>query len=431
MIKIILIGEQFTSPVFYRRWQVFAQLHKDVDVTLLAPKVKKYNQKKTFTMTSESTAYGKELEEGNFHIKLITRKKKVFGWISPEFKQYFTDIKPDVIYVGGHFGLHLTQVIKLRNKYLPNTKIISFSMRGPAYNIDTWKEKVSPFSRYLRRRFVQYYYAKAILKFCNKQCDAIMCHYPRAVECFKNEGYKGPIYMQTQVGVNPELFHENEEWRNEIREKYNLGDAYVFGSATRFVLDKGVDDIIEALPREGNWKYLIMGSGKPDEIARIEAAVKRKNLPDKIIMTGMIPLTEMRKYYNAIDCLIHVTHTSVDWEETFSIALAQCMITKKPIIGSDSGSVPYQLGPDAIIIHEKDVNALREKILWVMNHSEEAKRIGLKMYERSNNSFNIFRLGELFYRTIKEDIIPGKYDLEKSDMVGYWEHRNETGYIGL
>lgn len=431
MTKIILISEQFTSPIFYRRWQVFAQLHPDTDVTLLAPNVKKFNQKKTFTMSKTDVVYGKELEEGNFHIKLITRKDHGVGWTSPEFKDYFTSIKPDVIYVGGHFGLHLIQVLRLRKKHFPNTKVISFSMRGPAYNLENWKMRVTPFSRYLKRRFIQYYYAKAILNYCNNNVDAIMCHYPRAVECFKKEGYTGPIYMQTQVGVNPELFHENPEWRKEIRDKYSLGDSFVFASATRFVLDKGVDDIIEALPREGNWKYLIMGGGKPDEVARIEAAIKKKNLPDKIIMAGFIDLPDMKKYYNAIDCLIHVTHTTETWEETFSIALAQCMITKKPIIGSDSGSVPYQLGPDAMFIHEKDINALTEKIKWVLDNQDKAKEIGLKMYERAFNAFNIFRLGELFYRTVKEDIIPGKYDLEKSDMVGYWQHRNETGYTGL
>ena len=425
-MKIVLIGDQFVDPIFYRRWEVFAKMHTDFDVTLLTPKTMKFNLKKNFQFVRTEELHGKELNDNNFRIRLITRKKYSFGWVSPDFKRIITEINPDILYVGGSYGLHLLQIIKIRNRYLPNTKIISFSMRGPAYNLSSWKRRVKPLWRYLRRRFIQYYYMKYIVNYCCKYCDAILCHYPAAVDCFRDEGYKGPIYMQTQVGVNPELFHENAEWRKEIRDKYNLGNSYVFGSATRFVEDKGVDDIIEALPNDGDWKYIIMGSGTAEEISRIESAVKRKNLPGKIIMVGFIDLEDMRKYYNAIDCMIHVTHTSPTWQETFSIALAQCMITGKPIIGSDSGSIPYQLGPDGLFVHEGDISALREKIKWVLNNQEEAKIIGKKMFARSSSSFNIFRLNELFYRTLVEDIIPGKFDLTKADMVTYWNDKNEN-----
>ena len=71
--------------------------------------------------------------------------------------------------------------------------------------------------------------------------------------------------MQTQVGVNAEWFHPDENSRKEIRDKYNLGDSYVFGSATRFTKDKGLFDIIKALPKDGDWKFLMMGSGTPEQ----------------------------------------------------------------------------------------------------------------------------------------------------------------------
>ena len=62
--------------------------------------------------------------------------------------------------------------------------------------------------------------------------------------------------MQTQVGVNQEWFYRDDLKRQAIREKYNLGDAFVFGSATRFTPDKGLDDIIDALPDDGNWNNI-------------------------------------------------------------------------------------------------------------------------------------------------------------------------------
>ena len=422
--KVVVFGEQFHSPAFYRRWELFAKTYPNVDLTLLTPNYIHRDNNKSYGF-GDTLVEGHAVEKGNFHIRLISRKSRGVGWISPDFKDLLLELRPDVVYVaGGHYALHLYQILHIRNKYLPETKVVSFSMRGPAYNLDMWKERVSPFSSYLKRRIVFYNYAKIGIKYFNRNCDAVFCHYPTAVECFKKEGYKGPIYMQTQVGVNPELFHESKEWREEIRNKYNLTDEYVFGSGTRFIIEKGVDDIIAALPEEGNWKYLIIGAGKPDEMARIQRAIQKKNVGNKIIMTGEINFSEMPKYWNALDCVVHVPRSSVHWEETFSIALVQAMITGKPIIASDSGSVPYQVGSEGIVVPAGDIEAIHKKMCWVLTHIEEAKEIGERMRQRAYNCFSIRHLNALLYKTFKEDIIPGKFDPAKADMATYKTEEN-------
>lgn len=426
-MKILAYGPQFNNPIFYRRWEILAQNHSDVDLTLLTFEKINVNQKRTFHF-GNSTLYGKELDKENFHIRFIKQVNRKIGWTSPDFKRIIQEIKPDIFYVQGQFDLYLLQIIYLRNKYFPSMKIVAFSMRGPAYNISAWKEKVTPFKSYLKRRFIFYYYCKIAMKYFNKNVDAVFCHYPKAVECFKQEGYNGPIYMQTQVGVNPELFHEDSNYREEIRNKLKLGNSFVFGSGTRFIIEKGVDDIIEALPNEGDWKYVIIGDGKPEEVERIKKCIEKKNLPGKIIMTGQINLKEMPKYWNALDCVVHVPKTSIKWEETFSIALVQAMIIGKPIIASNSGSVPYQVGPNSIIVQEGDINAINEKMVWMINHQKEAKEIGEKMKERAYRCFSIQHLSEMIYDTFVEDIIPGKYDSNKFDMTQYItnsERKNE------
>ena len=418
-MKVLVYGEQFHIPAYYRRWELFAQSFSDVNLTLLTPSKIRRDNKKSFCFGEEVTV-GKEVNEQRFAIRLIERKNRFFGWTSPNFKNIIEELQPDIFYVsGGHYALHLYQVLHLRKKYFPKMKVVAFSMRGPAYNIEMWKQPVKPFISYLKRRFGFYYYVKHVIKYFNKNCDAVFCHYPCAVECFKQEGYNGPIYMQTQVGVNPEVFHEDLASRKEIRDKYGLGDSYVFGSGTRFVVEKGVDDIIAALPEEGNWKYLIMGAGKPEEVERVKALVAKKNLPEKIIMTGEIGFGEMYKYWNSVDCVVHVPKSSVQWEETFSIALVQAMITGKPIIASNSGSVPYQVGPEGIIVPAGDINAIREKMIWVLNHQDEAKIIGQKMRERAYKCFSIQHLNAMLYDTFVEDVIPGKYDPRKHDMAAY------------
>ena len=419
-IKIVIINHSFQVKYFYRRWQLLAEKHPDLDVTLFAPARHEWYNEKTYTFGRGYTLRAVEVDEANFHIRSIrTKNSKLFGWTSPDMKSLFRDIMPDVIYhIGGHNMASLRQVLKIRNKYLPQTKVIAFSMRGPQQNIHIKKDRCSPV-RWVARRLV-YCYQRWNMPFINNNVDAFFCHYPSAVDCFRQEGYQGPIYMQTQVGVNEEWFHEDSASRKEIRDKYGISDdTFVFGSATRFSLDKGVDVILKALPQNGNWKYLMMGSGSDEEIQRLRSVIHERCLEDKVIETGFVDWYDMTKYWNAVDCAIHVPLTTLRWEETFSLSVVQPMITKKPIIGDNSGSLPYQVGFSEMIVQENDTESLHKKIEWVLNHKDEAKALGEQMYKRTKNSFEVQHLNDLFYDTLIEDVLQGRYDKRKIDMTQY------------
>lgn len=415
MIKIVLINHSFQSNYYARRWQLFAESYPDVDITLLTPDKFSWYSNKAYSYTGAQKMEGKNVDIENFHMRTFRLYKPAIGWCSPDFKRILLSIKPDVIYhLGTHTQLSLVQLSRLAEKYLPNCKKILFSMRGNAANIRIPKKDTS-LRNYLRDWYM-FFYRSIALKYINKHYDAVFCHYPDAVKCFRKEGYKGPIYMQTQVGVNTEWFHPDVDARNEIRKKYNLGDAFVFGSATRFTSDKGVDDILKALPSDGNWKYLMMGTGSPQDTARLNRIIEERDLQNKVIATGFVDWYEMTKYWNAVDCAIHVPRTTPHWEETFSLSVVQPMATAKPIIGNDSGSVPYQVGHQELVVPEGDINALRSKIEWMLNHKEKASEIGAKLYDYGLDSFSVKHLNELFYRTIMEDVLKGEFDEYKADM---------------
>jgi len=418
VIKLVCINHSFQIGYFSRRWELLAEEHKDIDVTLFAPqkyewyKNKEYNYGKSYTITSD------DIDKGNFHKRTFrVQNHKRTGWTSPDFRCLLNEIHPDIVYfIGNHRMASLYQVIKIVKKDMPDTKIIAFSMRGPVENL-VFSFKGNNILMKLHRR-LQFEKQRLLLRYFNNNIDAVFCHYPDAVDCFKKEGYNGPIYMQTQVGVNTEWFHPDEDARKDIREKYNITpDTYVFGSATRFTTDKGIDDIVKALPLDGDWKYIMMGNGSEDDVDRLKSLVKERGLEDKVIMPGMIDWYEISKYWNAIDCAIHVPHTASHWVETFSLSAIQPQATMKPIIGDDSGSVPYQLGFDEMIVPEGDIKALNGKIQWVLNHKTEAIEIGKKMYDRTIRSFSVQSLNELFYRTLVEDVLQGRYDEGKFDMA--------------
>lgn len=424
MIRLFVISFIFQKREECKRWMDLASAHKDLDITLIAPK--KFQRSK-FGSGEKYYTYGFEMDDGNFHVRTVEiEENQLFGWTSDEMIDYIRKEHPDVVYhIGAHLQASLMQLLDYKKTYHSKEKILCFSMRGPVYNIDNLfkkrfnkgglKSKITAPAIYLLE--------KSRLQKLNKYCDAVFCHYPDAVNCFRKEGYKGPIYMQTQVGVDTDIFHVDSEIRAEMREKLSLGDSYVFVSAVREFIKKGIIDVLNALPDEGNWKYVIMGTAPEDEIQTAKSIITRRNLEEKVILTGFIDPNEMNQYLNAADCLIHYVKTTDAWVETFSVTLVQAMALRLPVIGSDSGSVPYQVGPDGIIVPENDLEELRNKIKWVLDYPREAHEMGEKLYCRTVSSFSTSHLNELFYQTIL-DIVDSRFDERKTDMTYEWNKRD-------
>lgn len=418
MIKIVIINHTFQEERFYKRWRCLARDHEDLDVYLLAPAEYEWGKTSSLTYGASKLQQGNSIEEERFHIRLIHMDRhKYRTWTSKDMIEVIDEIKPDIIY---HIGLHtqdsVQQLIEYRNKKLPDAKLLVFSMRGRYHTLK--KEAGANIARTIAKRLI-YRREKAKIARLNSYADAIFCHYPDAVEEFIAEGYKGPIYMQTQVGVDPDIFYKDEAKRDKIRDKYGIGDAFLFGSASRFHYSKGLLEIIAALPKEGNWKYLMMGWGRDNEVEKIKSEISKRGLEDKVILTGYIDTWEdMAEHWNALDCAVHAPLTTSEWEETFSLALVQAMITGLPVIGSSSGSVPYQIGPEGIIVPEGDLGALRSEMESMINDSKRREEIGEAMHRRAKNAFSIYHLNDLFYATIK-DIINGTYDESKTDMASW------------
>lgn len=400
---------------------MLAQDHKDWEVTLIAPKNFEYDTDHSLIFGGHVRATGESIDKGNFKIIVVPVTNTKIGWYSTKMCEVIDTLKPDVLYhIGGHTQLSLVQCIKLVQRKMKNTKMVAFSMRGPAMNISRPRlTRLSEIKNWTLS-YASYLLRKRNLRYFNNGCDAVICHYPDAIRCFREEGFSNPIYMSTQVGVDPDVYYPNDEYRTEIREKLNLGDSFVFGTAVRFLPMKGLQEIIEALPSSGDWKLLIMGKGDENFKQSLVRRITARGIQEKVIFTGYIEWDEIAKYWNAIDCSIHVPRTTEKWEETFSLSIVQAMASAKPVIGNTSGSVPYQLGPDGIIVQEGDIDSLSSKIEWVMTHRDEAKKIGEEMYNYAIRNFSIKHLNNQFYAIIS-DILSGKYSKNLIDMTSYNE----------
>jgi glycosyltransferase involved in cell wall biosynthesis len=409
-MKLLVVSPNFRREEFWKRWNLLVKKHEDISVILLAPSEWTEGSFKGYTFGKEVNYKSVSYEEERFKVIPIRMRQNMFGdWTSNDIPAIVNNEQPDFIYfIGHHAQISMMQTLRAAKKYCPSAKRLTFTMRS---DVTSKKSKGSVKAKIIKLilHFVRSYNVK--------NSDVIFCHYPEAREAIIREGFKGFVYINTQIGVDTEQFAFSEEGRQRVRSKLGIDkDTFVFGSATRFNPEKGIFDILEALPAQGNWKYVILGSGIQEEIDAIKFRVKELGYDERVIMPGLIGWGELPDYLSALDCAIHVPRTTPSWKETFSLALVQAISVGLPMIGNTSGSVPYQCGPDGIIVQEGNISALRKAMVDFMNNPQKAVEIGRKQQEYVRSSFDIRVLSEYFYKALM-DIMQGISHVDNIDTA--------------
>ena len=250
--------------------------------------------------------------------------------------------------------------------------------------------------------------------------DAGIVHYPGCLRSLKGLGYAKPVYLQTQIGVDPELYRPDHDDRKLIRSELGLTGRYVIGFAGRVSSDKGIFDLLDALPLEDiDWSLLIVGDGADRE--KFQSIITAKGWEERVRMTGPVPMEEVPRLMRAMDCLVLGSRTLPDWIDTFPNVTVQAMACGTPVIGSDSGAIPFQLEGVGLIFPEGDAAGLREHLVTLGRDPELRKQMGEKSRDECLARFGIQRLNEGFY-DIMHQVLTGDYkkDLEKRDMRRAW-----------
>ena len=410
-MKLMIVATNLNRPELWKRWLILRNLDENNEIVILSPKKYTVGAQKAYSFGKVIEYSGVEYEEERFKVIPIEITQDRFGgWSSADIIPNIKREKPDVVYyIGVHSSPSLSQVIK--GARATGAKTYVFTMRGDL------KKTTDGLS--IKHRLVKMYNDKLTRKNV-KGSDAIFVHYPDAIKAFREEGYKKPLFINTQIGVDTSYFKFTKEGRDRVRERLGLEDCFVFGSASRLNAEKGVVDIIEALPRNPKIKCMILGSGAESEIKAIKDKAAECGVEDQILLPGLIGWDELPDYLSAMDCALHVPKRGANWVETFSLALVQEMSVGLPVIGSYSGSVPYQIGREDLLVKEGDVRVIREKMEYVINNPEQAKEIGCAMCERCESCFDIEHIAKCFDIVLKE-LAHGIYNEKHIDTAEKWD----------
>lgn len=368
-MRILVASHTYIVDLNCEKLRALSQLEPGIEVTVVVPKTWKPGgvQNKIIETQYRDEGAFKIVPVANFsqnHQGLLT-----FG---TDLISLLREFRPQVLQSEqGSRGLSYTQLIGLNKLLGLNAKNIFFTWWNLPYELKL---------------------PIAILeKFNLNNSHGIISGNQDGAEILKQRGYKGPIKVMPQLGVDETLFKPKPQ--PELATKLGIQPGeFVIGFVGRFVPEKGLLTLLQALtklPLDKPWKLLLLGRGPlQEEIIKIAS---ENNIQNRVILVESVPHNEVANYINLMGTLLlpsettykFKTLTSVGWKEQFGHVLIEAMACRVPVIGSNSGEIPYVIGDAGLVFPEGDVQALANCLLQLMEKPDLTQELGEKGYQKA------------------------------------------------
>ncbi len=206
-----------------------------------------------------------------------------------------------------------------------------------------------------------------------------------AATIIRRHGYSGPVTVLPQFGVDPQMFTPASETGDNsaslhTTDKHNA-QLFVVGYVGRFVQEKGILDLIEAVAGMPPCVHLrLVGDG--DLRASIEARIATLQIEQRVSITTAVGSTQVPGVLRQLDVLVLPSHTRPNWKEQFGRILIEAMSCGIPVVGSASGEIPHVIGDAGLVFPEQDPAALRATLIRLLEDSDLRQRLRHKGRER-------------------------------------------------
>jgi len=191
----------------------------------------------------------------------------------------------------------------------------------------------------------------------------------------------------------------------EIKRKYNNKKIIFFvGSMGVYKKCKGIDYLIKSAVhlKKSLKNFIIVIGGKGKLREHYMEMTKKLKVNDVVDLIGYIKEVDMPYYYAA--SYITVLPSISKWEG-FGIILMESLASKKPVVGSTIGGIPFAVGKGGLLFNPKDETDLYNKIKRLINDKKLYNKSAEKGFKRVKDMFqwkDIAKKQEIFYGEIKE-----------------------------
>lgn len=218
-------------------------------------------------------------------------------------------------------------------------------------------------------------------KYNFKHAGAALACNQEAFDILRRRGFKKPLDICPQFGVDLDLTH-----RTEPPAGFAQPDTFTIGYFGRLVPEKGLDTLVEACSHlKGDWRLVFIGKGssQPD----LEAQVERINLKDRVTFLPMVASTEVAAYMSGLDAFVLPSRTTSNWKEQFGRVLVESMACQVPVVGSSSGEIPHVIGKAGLVFPEGDALALAAQLQKLADSPALRKELAAKGLQRVTENY--------------------------------------------
>ncbi len=211
-----------------------------------------------------------------------------------------------------------------------------------------------------------------------------------AREVLARRGFHGRSLVLPQYGVDP------DDFKPRVRQP-GLKRGFTIGYFGRLLEEKGLGTLLTAvhsLPFD--WRLQITGSGPFEPLLR--ARVEQLGLGPRVTFTPAIPNDRIPEALGRLDVLVLPSETRPFWKEQFGRVLIEAMACEIPVIGSDSGEIPFVIGEAGMIFPEGRWDILAGQLQKVQSQPELAAFFGRKGRERVLAQFTTDRVARETYK---------------------------------
>ncbi len=315
----------------------------------------------------------------------VHKKMQRYMHVYPGLAKLLKEFRPHVIDIWEEpWGMASVQACWLRNRLLPQTKIISETEQ----NID--KSLPFPFEKFR--------------SYSIRNADFAVARNREAIGVMRNHGYTGPAKVVGNA-VDAELFHPMD--RAACRRELNLS-GFVAGYIGRLVEEKGLMDLVDALPMlPDNVNILFVGKGPMKEPLEQRAAALGKSAQVRFLPGR--PLHELPQVMNALDVFVLPSRTTPRWKEQFGRVIIESHACQVPVIGTTSGAIPDVVGGGGIIVPESDPKAIADAIRQLLNDPQQRDRMGILGRQHVEENYTWARVADQM-RRIYMDLATGQVE---------------------
>ncbi len=226
----------------------------------------------------------------------------------------------------------------------------------------------------------------ALEQTCIERCTGWIASGETVARAQSGRAWNRKPHCVLPLGVDVELFSPDRAAGRAVRARLGWDDEGppVVGFLGRFIAAKGLAPLMRAL--EGvhtPWRALFVGGGPMESALRAWA----EPLGDRVRIVGGVAHDAVPAYLNAMDLLAAPSQTTPAWREQFGRMLIEAFACGVPVIGSDSGEIPYVVADAGVIVGERDAAGWRRALGELLESPARRAQLAARGRERAHTSY--------------------------------------------